>query len=95
MTEAMMNGDLLNLLKRSQEQFNDKGELIRAALPLSRDLKFFLCKSVYEACYYLWSTDRKVHNDLKLENILLSNDLSRVMLCDFGITTKFSKILKF
>lgn len=40
--------------------------------------------NVFEALSYLHA-NRIIHRDLKLANILLSHDLNRVMLCDFGL----------
>lgn len=40
--------------------------------------------NVFEALSYLHA-NRIIHRDLKLANILLSQDLNRVMLCDFGL----------
>jgi serine/threonine protein kinase len=89
-TEAMVNGDLLNLVLKSQPKFNKKGRLTRAGRPFGTNLKDFLAKGILEACFYLWLTDRKLHNDLKLDNILLSNNFAWVMLCDFGHATQFN-----
>jgi len=41
-TEAMMNGDLLNLILLSKPKFSKNGRLIRAPKPLSPYLKYFL-----------------------------------------------------
>jgi serine/threonine protein kinase len=89
-TEAMENGDLLNLVLKSQPKYNKNGRLIRAGRPYGINLKDFLARAVLEACWYLWSRDNMVHNDLKLDQFLISKDFAWVMLCDFGHTTKFT-----
>lgn len=97
-TEAQMNGDLLNLFMQSQPKYDGYGKLIRTARPFSRDLKHFFAKSIYDACHYLWSKDQKLHNDLKLDNFLVklvNNSSAWLMLCDFGHTTKITQILDY
>jgi serine/threonine protein kinase len=92
-TEAMENGDLLNLVLKSQPKFDKNGTVIRAGRPFGIDLKNFLARRVLDACSHLWSRDHMVHNDLKLDQFLISNDFAWVILCDFGHTTKFTQIL--
>lgn len=41
------------------------------------------------AYLHLWFDQKMNHNDVKLENLLFSNDLRFIQLCDFGHTTAF------
>jgi serine/threonine protein kinase len=61
---------------------------------ISYQTKLYLCKKFYEACYHFWFVQNKVHNDLKLDNILISDCFSKLLLCDFGHTTQYNMVLR-
>jgi serine/threonine protein kinase len=56
--------------------------------------KLYLCRKFYEACYYLWTEKKLVLNDLKLENVLISDCFSKLVLCDFGHASEYGKVFK-
>ena len=66
--KALLNGDLRNLIDRARS----KGCFI------SLQTKLYLTKKFYEACDYLWSELGIVHNDLKVDNILISDCNTRL-----------------
>ena len=51
---------------------------------ISYQTKLYFSKKFYEACCHLWFVQDKVHNDLKLDNILISDCFSMLLLCDLG-----------
>lgn len=81
--KAHINGDLRNLVDRA----NSKGYFITI------QTKLYAAMKIFEACDYLWSQDLIVHNDLKLDNMLMSDCRTRVLLCDFGHASPLDKIL--
>jgi serine/threonine protein kinase len=81
--KALKNGDLLQLIKRA-EQMHKR---------ISYKTKLYLFKKFYEACCHLWFVEKRVHNDLKLDNILISDCLTKLLLCDFGHSTQYSAVL--
>jgi serine/threonine protein kinase len=81
--KALKNGDLLHLIMRA----NLKQKRI------SYQTKLYLAKKFYEACRHLWFVDKKSHNDLKLDNILISDCFTKLLLCDFGHTTHANMVL--
>ena len=78
--EFCQNGDLFNLVK-------SKG-------PLSSRLAKFLFLQIAEAVEFLHRQGGICHLDLKLENVLLSNDLSSIKLCDFGFVEPIGAKIK-
>jgi len=81
--KALKNGNLLQLLMKAS----------RMHKRISYQTKLYLSKKFFEACLHLWSEEKFVHNDLKLENILISDCLTKLLLCDFGHTTQYDIIL--
>jgi hypothetical protein len=82
--KALKNGDLLQLLMKAGRKHKR----------ISYQTKLYLSKKFFEACWHLWSEEKFVHNDLKLENILISDCLTKLLLCDFGHTTQYELILR-
>lgn len=82
--KALKNGDLLRLIKRASEKHKR----------ISFQTKLYLCKKFYEACCHLWFVEKKVLNDLKLDNILISDCFTKLLLCDFGHTTHYNMVLQ-
>lgn len=82
--KALKNGDLLRLIKRASEKHKR----------ISFQTKLYLCKKFYEACCHLWFVEKKVLNDLKLDNILISDCFTKLLLCDFGHATHYNMVLK-
>lgn len=74
---AMINGDLRQLMAKSVEKKKR----------ISLQTKLYLIKKLYEACRHLWLKEGKAHNDIKLDNVLISDCLTKLILCDFGHTT--------
>lgn len=83
-SEYMRHGSLLELLIKSLEKKR----------PLSVRIRYYLCRSLYTACQYLWKKDRICHNDLKPDNILINDDFT-LRLCDFGHSSKFTDVLEY
>lgn len=81
--KALKKGTLLHLLM----------EAIRQKRHLSINTKLYLAWKAFEACMHMWCVNGLLHNDLKLDNILLSECLSFLVLCDFGHTTSVHAIL--
>jgi serine/threonine protein kinase len=81
--KALKNGDLLHLLMRASKMHKR----------ISYQTKLYLFKKFYEACCHLWFVEKRVHNDLKLDNILISDCLTKLLLCDFGHSTQYSAVL--
>ena len=48
----------------------------------------FVIKSVARALHYLYTQKKTAHRDIKLDNIVLSRDFSRVMIIDFGLAER-------
>lgn len=55
-----------------------------------QEVSIYACQ-VFEALAYLHAK-RIIHRDIKLANFLLSTDLSRVQLCDFGLATHLDSL---
>ncbi len=60
---------------------------------MTRHTREYLCYLTFKSCEYLWFKDGLVHNDLKLDNMLISDCLRSLQLCDFGHTTRFGEEL--
>jgi serine/threonine protein kinase len=80
---ALKNGTLLELLM----------EASKYKIHLSTNTKLFLALKVFEACMHMWCVNGLLHNDLKPDNILLSDCLKFLVLCDFGHTSNVNAIL--
>lgn len=82
--KALRNGDLLHFINSANRKY----------IRISYKTKLYLAKKFYEACYHFWFVQKKAHNDLKLENVLISDCFTKLLLCDFGHTTHFGAVLK-
>jgi serine/threonine protein kinase len=54
---------------------------------ISRYTRLNFCYKFYLACKLLHANEGLSHNDLKLDNILISDDCKNLQLCDFGHST--------
>lgn len=66
--------------------FHKKGDLFDNIYFARKNIKIYL-KQLIDAVLYCYSKG-VIHRDLKLENILLSDDNSSIFLCDFGHAIK-------
>ncbi len=80
---ALKNGTLLELLMEANKH----------KIHLSTNTKLYLAWKAFEACMHMWCVNRVLHNDLKPDNILLSDCLEFLVLCDFGHASKIYAIL--
>mmetsp|Transcript_14140 Transcript_14140/g.22044 ORF Transcript_14140/g.22044 Transcript_14140/m.22044 type:complete len:100 (-) Transcript_14140:495-794(-) len=94
--EYCRHGDLYDLMRNYTDYQTNRGALIKGMLVDDLDLLRSMFRQLASAVASLHNDAGYAHMDIKLENILISNQ-GQLKLCDFGFSTytdsSISKIL--